>query len=59
MDLATQSYKNIEVIVVDDCSTEAHIPSVLGEFKREYPAIFKVTRLETNLGQGIARNVGI
>ncbi|MUK67976.1 glycosyltransferase family 2 protein [Aliivibrio fischeri] len=54
--VASQTYKNIEVIIVDDCSNDSH------ELKRKlenYDLNIKYIRHETNLHGGAARNTGI
>lgn len=49
-----QEAKNVEVIVIDDCSTDA-THSILSN----YPPPIKLIRLPANLRQGGARNVGL
>ncbi|MCE4935496.1 glycosyltransferase family 2 protein [Aliivibrio fischeri] len=54
--VASQTYKNIEVIIVDDCSNDSN------ELKRKlenYDLNIKYIRHETNLHGGAARNTGI
>lgn len=52
-----QSYKNIEVIVVDDCSKDNSC-EIVDEFCKIYENC-KLIKLETNGGQSKARNIGI
>jgi len=47
--ILNQSYKNMEIICVDDCSTDGTI-GILNEIKRSYPNIIKIHRNEQNLG---------
>lgn len=47
----TQTYKNLEVIVVDDCSTDGTY-KVISTFKKKYPKKLKVVKLRKNRGQG-------
>ena len=49
----SQTYKNFELFVVDDCSTE-NIESIT----KFYPSI-KLLRTEKNSGPSAARNLGI
>ena len=49
-----QTYKNIEVIVVDDCSTDNTLSKLL-----EYGDKIKVIRHKNNMGAAAARNTGI
>jgi glycosyltransferase involved in cell wall biosynthesis len=44
-----QSYVNIEVIVIDDCSSD-DTPKVLTEYKLKYPEQFKFSINEQNMG---------
>lgn len=53
----TQTYDNIEVIVVDDCSTDNTIDVVKKEFHGEERV--KVYKLEKNSGACVARNKGV
>ena len=50
-----QTYKNIEVIVVDDCSTD----DTLGLLKQINDSRLKIICHEKNKGQNAARNTGI
>lgn len=43
-----QDYKNIEVIAIDDCSTDTS-PSILESYAKKFPHL-KIYRNETNLG---------
>ncbi|CAH6918216.1 Glycosyltransferase involved in cell wall biosynthesis [Vibrio chagasii] len=55
--ILAQSYGNIEVVCVNDCSTDSSL-SILHEFEKN-DARVKVVDLKVNLRQGGARNVGI
>lgn len=57
--LAAQDYENIEIIVVDDASTDAHSVLVIDELALESDPRLKVVRLTTNVGLAAARNVGV
>lgn len=53
-----QYYKNIEIIVVDDCSTD-HSVAIINNFKKKYKCI-KLIQLEANSGTpSIPRNEGV
>lgn len=54
--IAAQTYKNIEVIVVDDCSNDS---SALKAKLEQYDLNIKYIRHEANLHGGAARNTGI
>lgn len=47
--ILNQSYKNIEIIVVDDCSTD-NTKDVLNEYAMRYPKQFKYILNEKNMG---------
>jgi glycosyltransferase involved in cell wall biosynthesis len=46
--LTSQTYPNLEIIVVDDCSTDDTV-KILNRFQQQYPNI-KIVSNETNLG---------
>lgn len=52
-----QTYKNIEIIIVNDGSTDSHTIDTLNKIKRVYPSI-KIISIN-NLGLSGARNEGI
>ena len=49
--------ENVEVIVVDDCSTDDSYEQIL-EYSKSYPMV-KVYRNDRNSGPGLSRNYGI
>ncbi len=53
----TQTYKNIEIIIVDDCSTDDTY-EILDKMKKTYDEI-KLIHLEKNSGVSHARNVAM
>ena len=53
----TLGIENIEVIIVDDCSTD-NTYSIAKEYESKYPS-FTVIRHEYNQGCGIGRNTGL
>lgn len=57
--LAEQDYENIEVIVVDDASTDPHSVLVIDGLILRQETRLKVVRLTANVGLAAARNVGI
>lgn len=56
--LNKQTYKNFEIIIVDDCSTDGSYEE-LCDYVKKSPLTIKVLHLEKNGGPGIARNEGI
>lgn len=52
-----QTYKDIEIIVVNDCSTDS-TPKILEELSRSDSRV-KVIKNEMNLGAGMSRRIGI
>lgn len=52
-----QTYNNVEVIAVDDGSTD-NSPNILNKYARKYPNL-KVYLQHINQGQGVARNIGL
>lgn len=57
--LAEQNYGNIEIIVVDDASTDAYSVLAIDELANNPDPRLKVVRLTTNVGLAAARNVGV
>ena len=55
--LINQTFKDIEIICVDDCSPDNSV-SIIKEYAKNDNRI-KLIELEQNAGQGNARNVGI
>ncbi len=53
-----QSYKNIELIIVDDASTDKSL-EIVKNYAEEYGDVISVITLEKNVKQGAARNIGI
>ena len=49
-----QTYKNIEVVLVDDCSKDASV-NIIERYQKKYPGIIYF-RQEINMGAGAARN---
>jgi len=56
--LNRQIYKNFEVIIVDDCSTDDSYEK-LRSYAEKSPLTISVYRSEKNMGPGNARNIGI
>lgn len=54
--IINQTYKNLEVILVDDGSTDSS-PQILDEYKKKDDRIMVIH--QKNLGQSIARNYGL
>ena len=59
--LFAQTYANIEIIFVDDCSNDNSITNLYATIE-EYPHIkskLRIIRLEQNLGSAVARLIGL
>ena len=52
-----QNFKNIEIICVEDCSTDDSL-EILEEYKKKYPEIVIIKNTQ-NLGLGLSRNEGL
>lgn len=52
-----QTYQNIEIIAIDDCSTDEYTREILRKFEAKDPRV-KVIWLPENHGQGYCRNIG-
>lgn len=55
--IINQSYKNIEIIVVDDCSTDKTSSIIQNLFIYDNRLVY--IKLEKNVGVGNARNIGV
>lgn len=55
----SQDYPNIEIIAVDDGSTDAETLQILNEFASKQLYNLKIERLAQNQGVGYARNLGV
>lgn len=53
-----QTYKDIEIVVVDDCSTD-HSREVIQSYEAKYPEFFSSVFLLKNMGVARARHEGI
>lgn len=56
--LVSQTLSNIEIILVDDCSTDETL-SILEEWKKQCPERITVYSTDRNRGAGGARNLGV
>lgn len=58
--LAKQSFKNFELICINDCSNDDTL-SILKSYKKDLECLFdfKIIDLHSNVGPGKARNLGI
>lgn len=57
MSVLNQTYKNVEYILIDDCSPD-NSAEIIQRLAKEYPQI-RYHKLEKNSGAGFARNIGI
>ncbi|MFD1217811.1 bifunctional glycosyltransferase/CDP-glycerol:glycerophosphate glycerophosphotransferase [Microbulbifer celer] len=57
--IVAQSYKNLEIIIVDDCSTDNSAAICHEVAKKNGDVTFKVITHKQNKGLGAARNTGI
>lgn len=53
----TQSYKNFEFLLIDDCSTD-NSPSIIEKYAEKDPRI-RYKKLSENSGAAVARNMGL
>ena len=54
----TIGFENIELIIVDDCSTD-NTPNLIKDYEKRYPNIKGIFLDKNNGGAGIPRNIGI
>jgi len=54
-----QSYKEFEIIIIDDCSSDATVEIIEEFVKKENIDNIKIKRLELNGGASVARNTGM
>ncbi len=57
--LLEQTYKNIEILVVDDASTDQYSVSIVNGIANQPSERLRVIRLAANVGLAGARNVGV
>ena len=53
-----QTLQDIEIIVIDDCSTDNSL-EILQKIQAKHPDKVRIVQNEVNLGAGLSRNVGI
>lgn len=53
-----QTYKDIEIVVVDDCSTD-HSKNIIKSYEAKHPELFSPVFLPENIGVAKARHEGI
>lgn len=56
--LVKQKYKNIEILLIDDCSTDGSA-AIAKKYEKEYSKICRFIQREKNGGLSAARNTGI
>lgn len=54
-----QTYGNLEIVIVDDCSTDGTMEFVEGEYGAVTGTNIVYVRNDSNLGAGASRNVGV
>src|SRR5699024_6203432 len=57
--ILNQSVLPNEIIIVEDGPLTDELYKTIGNFKREYPNVFKIVTLEQNVGLGLALNEGL
>jgi glycosyltransferase involved in cell wall biosynthesis len=55
--ICAQTYRNLEILLIDDCSTDAS-PEICADYAQRDSRI-RVLRNAVNCGQAVARNVGL
>lgn len=53
-----QTYRNIEIVLVDDCSTDDS-RAIIAHFEKEYPGIVRYHLQDKNQGAAVARNTAL
>lgn len=53
-----QTYKDLEVVVVEDCPTDG-TGEILAKLQEEYPEKLRIIKNEKNVGAGMSRRIGI
>jgi glycosyltransferase involved in cell wall biosynthesis len=56
--IKNQTYPNIELVIVDDCSTDNSV-ELIADWLRTYPRKYKFIRHEVNMAGSIPYNVGL
>lgn len=56
--ILNQTYKNLEILVCDDCSSDRSL-AILKAYKKQYPSIIKVISNASNLGVTQTRHLAI
>ena len=56
--LENQTFKDFEVLIIDDCSTDDSYEKLL-EYKKNSKLNLKIFKNQKNTGPGLARNIGI
>ena len=56
--LVRQTHKDLEILAVDDCSTDESY-AILKEYERRFPGRVRAFQSEVNHHQGGAKNIGL
>jgi glycosyltransferase involved in cell wall biosynthesis len=56
--IMSQTYKNLEIVVSDDCSTD-NSPEIINEYGKKYPGIIKVISSSSNRGVAQTRHEAV
>lgn len=56
--LEKQTYRNFEVIIIDDCSTDGSYEKIL-KYQKKSNLNLTILRTKKNMGPGVARNYGL